>query len=495
MFRTLYGKLAAVLLLLFLAVGAGLVWATAHFLFVYNQEAMQSINLTLARHLAEQNLSVGDGSPDQARLRSLFDMQMAINPSIQIYLLGPDGTIRGHAAPQGQPLPRAVDLRPIRALLDGHAPLPVLGEDPREPGEPKPFSVAPLRDGGYLYVVLAMQKHDGVSRMLAGSVIMRALFGVLAGGLLVVVAVGLILFAFLTRRLVRLATVMEAFQASGFAVVPATGLARSVRGGDEIDRVSATFGEMAGRMVAQLAELRSSDALRRELLANVSHDLKTPLASLQGYVDTLLLKDHSLTAEERRHYLEVASRSSERLAKLVANLVELAKLDAKEVKLAKEPFAIAELLQDVLQKLQLQAEQRGLRLEIEMPPVPPFVCADIALIERVLENLLANAIKHTEAGGRVALRLSTRAGDACIDVADTGCGIAKDELPRIFERFYRVNDDHRARGSHAGLGLAITKSILDLHGVSITVTSEPGVGTTFSFTLPIVPPGGTECGP
>jgi signal transduction histidine kinase len=250
---------------------------------------------------------------------------------------------------------------------------------------------------------------------------------------------------------------------------------------------------MAQRMVDQLRDLRHNDVLRRELVANVSHDLKTPLASLQGYVDTLLLKDASLSAAERRHYLVIASRSGERLAKLIGDLIELAKLDAREVKLAREAFPVAELMQDVAQKFQLKAEQKQLRLEVELPPGPPHVCADIALIERVLENLLGNAITHTGAGGSVTLKLHAGTQQALIEVIDTGCGIPEEEIPRIFDRFYRVNDDQRVRGEHAGLGLAITRGILDLHDTRIDVASEPGVGTSFRFGLPIAPAGSVEC--
>jgi hypothetical protein len=301
----------------------------------------------------------------------------------------------------------------------------------------------------------------------------------------------MLIFAFMTRRLERLVAAMEDFRRSDFSTPPEFRVTATA--GDEIDRIGHTFREMAWRMSEQLRELKRNDVLRRELVANVSHDLKTPLASLQGYVDTLLLKDSSLTAEQRRHYLVVASRSSERLAKLVADLIELAKLDAREVRLAREAFPIAELMQDVAQKLQLKAEQKGLRLEVELPPRPPFVCADIGLIERVLENLLANAIAHTDPPGVLQLRLTQADELARIEVADTGCGIPENEIHRIFERFYRVNDAQRARGSHAGLGLAITKSILDLHGVTIEVRSQPGAGTTFAFCLPIPPAGSMEC--
>jgi two-component system OmpR family sensor kinase len=497
LFSTLYSRLSAVLLLLFLVVGVALI-ATALRLFVaYNQEATQKLNMDLAHHLLAQNQVISAAGYDPARLRMLFDMQMAINPAIDIYLLDRDGAVVEYSAAPGQVKLTRVALDPIRKFLAGDQTLPILGDDPRNPGTSRIFSVAaiPGAQRGYLYVMLANEQQGSLTSVLAGSRILRLTVGIMSVGALFAVLTGMLIFAFMTRRLEHLAEVMADFQRGGFTVAPATEWVPMQRNADEIDRLAATFREMAGRMVEQVRELKHNDVLRRELVANVSHDLKTPLASLQGYVDTLLLKDASLSAEERRHYLLVASRSGERLAKLIADLIDLAKLDAREVKLSREAFPVAELMQDVMQKFQLKADQKQIKLEVTLPVAAPFVCADIGLIERVLENLIGNAIAHTGAGGSVSLRLQAQAQQVVVEVADSGCGIPEDEIPRIFDRFYRVDDDQRARGDHAGLGLAITRSILDLHDTRIDVTSCPGVGTTFRFALPLAPVGSTECAP
>ncbi|HEU5283093.1 MAG TPA: HAMP domain-containing sensor histidine kinase, partial [Burkholderiales bacterium] len=276
----------------------------------------------------------------------------------------------------------------------------------------------------------------------------------------------------------------ERFQATDFSQHPQLPPLPEGRSGDEIDRLGVSLRDMAARIVNQVQTLKQTDVLRRELVANVSHDLKTPLATLQGYVDTLLLKDDALAPAERRHYLGVASRSCQRLSKLVADLIELAKLDAHEVTLQPEPFSPGELLQDVAQKFQLKAEQRRVALETVLPDRVPYVSADIRLIERVLENLIGNALAHTDSGGKVRLTVDSAGSDVVLWVSDTGCGIPADELPHVFERFYRVNGADWERGGNAGLGLAITKSILDLHGSEMKVESQVGVGTSFAFTLP-----------
>jgi signal transduction histidine kinase len=151
---------------------------------------------------------------------------------------------------------------------------------------------------------------------------------------------------------------------------------------------------------------------------------------------------------------------------------------------APEPFSIGELVQDVIQKFHLSAERKGIGITTNAGAEVPFVYADIALIGRVLENLLENAIHYTPSGGSVRVLLQTRISDVVVTVSDTGCGIPRDELPHIFDRFYRVDRDRRDKGNHAGLGLAIVKKILELHGSAIDVESTCTIGTSFTFPLP-----------
>jgi signal transduction histidine kinase len=283
---------------------------------------------------------------------------------------------------------------------------------------------------------------------------------------------------------------MEVFKRSDFSEqvnYPLTA-AETAPPRDEIDRLSVTFKEMAGRIRQQVQRLQQTDALRRELVANVSHDLRTPLTSLQGYLETLLLKEGQLSAQEQRSYLEIATRQSERLGKLVGELFELAKLDAQVTALNVEPFALAELVQDVAQRFQLAAQQQGVELRVEHPPQLPFVHADIGLIERVLANFIENALRYTPTGGRITLTLTPGVDTVKLGITDTGCGIPPEDLPHIFERFYRVEKTRQEHNGGAGLGLAIAKRILDLHGSTIAVHSVSNHGTVFSFELGIYRP-------
>jgi signal transduction histidine kinase len=235
-----------------------------------------------------------------------------------------------------------------------------------------------------------------------------------------------------------------------------------------------------------MENLKQADTLRRELVANVSHDLRTPLATLQGYIETLLLKNKSLTEKDRQHHLEIAIQHCQRLSNLVDELFELAKLDSREIQIQCEPFNISELAHDVVQKFNLSAEERQISIQIDHNQDLPFANADIAMIERVIENLLDNAVRHTSPGGSIRLTFSAQNSDISVCVSDTGCGIPEEDLPHIFDRFYHRDRTHESTTGYSGLGLAITKRILELHDKSIIVESAAGSGTTFTFFLNFV---------
>jgi signal transduction histidine kinase len=292
----------------------------------------------------------------------------------------------------------------------------------------------------------------------------------------------LIVFNVLTRRLRQLAADMDEFCTTHLPGPP--GVPMPGGNSDEIDRLAIAFRELSARVTSQFRQLEASDQQRRELLANVSHDLRTPLASMQGYLEMLLLKRGALSPEEERSYLEVATKHCERLSKLVRDLFDLTKLEANEVRLDAEVFPLSELVQDVGQKFQLSAERRGIILQTRViDPVPP-ARVDIGKMERVLENLIENALRHTPAGGVIRIVLAAAGGRVRLEVSDTGHGIAPENLDAVFERYYRVNRGEEGDASNAGLGLAISKRIVALHGGNLRVTSKLGVGTTFFFDLP-----------
>ena len=480
--RSLYTKLAIIITALFGLVALVFVLLMSQATERYQQEVAQKLNATLAEHIVDGQSLFKDGRIDHTALENLFHNLMVVNPRVELYLLDADGRILDFSAPPGRVQRKNVDLAPIRQFIGGDFTPPLRGEDPRSLERRKVFSAAPIEvDGeqaGYLYVILASEQYDSVAQMLAGSYVMK--INTLLSLLVVVFALlaGLLLFAVLTRRLRRLTRAVENFQHAGFTGV----LPRGRSGGDEIDRLTLSFNAMAERIARQVQRLQDTDSQRRELVANVSHDLRTPLASLQGYLETLRLKDEGLNPAERMHYIEVAHRHCEHLGRLVEELFDLARLDANEVQPVLEPFSLPELVQDVVHKFELRARQHDITLLARYDETLPFVVGDIALIERVMDNLLENALRHTPAGGRVTVAIQPVGEAVAIQIIDTGSGIPSEDLPYIFERFYQ-SDKMRTRGG-AGLGLAIARRIVELHGRTIRADSAPGRGTTLAFDLP-----------
>ncbi|MEA3278117.1 MAG: ATP-binding protein [Pseudomonadota bacterium] len=493
MTATLYARLSLALAGLLILVGVLFAVLTISATRDYLQEVNQRFNRDLARNLVADRNLVQEGTLDKDALKETFHHYMVVNPSIEIYLLDLDGRILAYSADPGKVKRHSVSLGPIGRFLDGVDAYPLLGDDPRSHDLRKAFSATPIPSAtapeGYLYVILRGEAFDSVDALIQESYFLRLSGWAVTVSLVLGLFLGLVLFRLLTRRIERLGRTMEAFRRSNFTTLVQYRDDSPRRTDDEIDRLGLTFEAMARRIIDQIQALTEKDAMRRELVAQVSHDLRTPLASLHGYLETLRMKESSLQSAERSEYLDIALGHSERLRRLVEDLFDLAKLDAKDTRPAVEPVAIAELAQDVVQQFRLAAQSKGICLELERTDELPFVQADIGLIERVLENLIDNAIRHTPRSGRIRVSTRLQGTTVSVQVHDTGSGIPPEDLPRIFDRFFQVSE-RNGDNHHAGLGLAIAKRILDLHDSHIGVVSTPGAGTTFTFALPIWRPAG-----
>ncbi len=492
MAKNLYSRLAAVLLVLFLLIGVMYILLTLYTTRLYFQEVNQKLNRILAQHLVSEQILLKNGRIDKKALDNIFHMLMVVNPVIEVYLLDPNGTIMAFSAPLGKVKRTSVDLGPVKRLLSGNTALPVLGDDPRDWKEKKVFSAAPImHDGvlqGYLYIILGGEAFESEAAMLQGSYILRLSIWAAAGGLLFALLAALLLFNRMTLRLRQLTTAMETFRENGFSESPGQLKNYPAQSGDEIDRIGAIFQQMADRIAGQFKVLKDSDAHRREMVANITHDLRTPMTSLQGYLETLLMKQDTLSPEKQKSYLETAIKRSNQMATLVSELFELAKLDSPDVQVRAEPFSLDELVQDILQKFRLSAAEKKVFLEMDLPGNLPLARADIGLTERVLENLIQNALRYTPANGRITVSCREGKDRIKVRVSDTGIGIPSEDIPHLFDRFSRRNSGRvRAASKGSGLGLAIARRILELHGSSIEVESTVGVGTTFTFYLPKEP--------
>ncbi len=245
-------------------------------------------------------------------------------------------------------------------------------------------------------------------------------------------------------------------------------------------------GELLGTVAVfhDVTELRRLEAVRREFVANVSHELKTPLTAIRGFAETLL--GNSVSEEQRAQYLQVIVRHAERLARLIEDVLELSRIESRKLVLAPEALDLDRLANAVLRDLGPQLASRQLHAQV-VSAGTPSAWADRRAVEQILANLLDNAAKYTDPGGRIEVRLIGRPHEVRVEVEDTGIGIPAADLPRLFERFYRVDKARSRDLGGTGLGLSIVKHLVQSLGGEVYVDSEPGRGTTFAFTLPRPP--------
>ena len=324
-------------------------------------------------------------------LKPLFDRLMTFNPSVELYLLSPDGELLADAAPPGHIKRQRIDLAPVQTFLSGGA-WPVYGDDPRSLDKQKVFSVAPLRqDGqlrGYLYIILQGETFNE----LAASAWLKTLSSLLLWTLLLVAALGLLAGLLAWRwvtRPVRQLTALVATneQDSIHAIKALAAQTPEANPGNEVAVLHNRFIELARQIAGQWDRLADSDRQRREFVANISHDLRTPLTSLLGYLETLSLKADRLTMEENKQYLNIALRQGNKVRHLSQQLFELARLEHGGIKPQPETFVLAELVQDVAQKFDLPVATRNIGLQLELAAGLPPVTADLSMIERVLTNI------------------------------------------------------------------------------------------------------------
>jgi signal transduction histidine kinase len=445
-------------------------------------EVTQRINRDLAQHTVGEIKPFLNGEVTEEAIGTLMHSMMAVNPGIEVYVLDTAGVILKYVALEGEVKTDRVDLAPVRTFmaqkdLNGL----LLGDDPRAPGDRKIFSAAPvMEDGvarGFVYIILAGQEYVGATETLFGSYFLRLSGRSVLIALAFTLVFGLLAIWFITQNMERVVDGIRRFRSGE----------RNVRiahtGNGQFAQVATTFNDMAATIERNMDELKGLDKLRKELIANVSHDLRTPIAAVQGYAETLLLKEGTLTPEERRAHLGIIVKSADRLKELVDDLFTLSKLEAGQVKLDLEPISLGELVHDVVNKLRLHAQEKNVGINIIMAKDLPIVEVDVKKIDRVLQNIIQNSIKFCAPGDRITVELDASAGSVDVRISDTGPGIPMDELPFIFDRYYRGRRSGDSDGT--GLGLAIVKRIVELHGSTVKAISRANEGAQFSFGLPV----------
>ncbi len=424
----------------------------------------------------------------QALLRAVTRAELAA-PGISASLIKPDGSIALQLFNSaGVKSGVKVDPAPIAMAADSGLARrkPAFATDPTSERSTLkiPFAATRLTLSGepyYLFINLKSIPTRKMRIMYYDWVGGRYAFGLPLLVLIFSLLAATVVFGIVTRRLRSLTSTISAYRLGDRTLrAPTTGT-------DELSELGASFNAMADTIASHLGELEDRDVKRRELISSVSHDLRGPLGVMELCAKELGEAPAIAGNERLASRVAALERHSTSLGALLHQLFELAKIEAAERTFVMAAVSVSDILDDCATAYRTAAEARGIKLELALPPAMPDVIADASALERVMANLVENALTYTLEGGTVQIFASAEGGAGRIGVTDTGVGISDEDLPYIFDRTYRVKRWETRDKTSGGLGLAIVKRIIEAHGSRIEVTTVEGSGSCFSFTLPYAP--------
>jgi signal transduction histidine kinase len=508
---SLYQRLALAVCCAFIVIASVLFYWSNSLAQQSKYQAEQKLHLQLAAHLALDNPLLQDGVYDKAALENLFHTLMLLGPAFEFYFLDAQGKILTYSADANKIKRKSVALAPLISLINKPTQLPIFSDDPRSLTKQKIFSVAPIYRGedlqGYLYVIIGGEIYDSIFSQVQNDKYFQQYGIFLLSALFLLLLILLAIFRYFTAPIKQLVQQMQLLKSAGFdqnkvTLTPWGKTSDQKTNHNEVHILGNTFNDMAIQINQQLCLLTENDRIRRELLAHLSHDLRTPLATMQGYIETLIIKADSLTDIDRTQYLATVQRNIAQLKRLIDQIFELAHLENGQVTVNLEAFAIGELLHDITAKFILKANEKNISLSIQPQQCRFMVYSDIAKLERIITNLLENAIRHTDEGGEIIINVSQNDNKQSttqnnnqnnhqnnkiqISVIDNGSGISKADIAYIFDARYRASNAIEDNTHHTGLGLAISQKLsLILHS-ELVVNSQLGQGSSFSLSLKTV---------
>lgn len=483
-----YGRLAGLLslLVLLLVVGYGLM--TGFIAIRYFKATHQQINRKVATHIATFSQPFVGTNVNQKATKQIFFNVMVTNPSAEVYLLDTTGRIMIYESPPEKIKRDRVALAPIQAFIQTQGQQFIQGDDPRQLTGQQIFSAAQVRSKGqlqgYVYVVLLGENYGTTLEQLFKDYLVEWGFKTTLFMLIAALVVGLVIFNLLTRDLTRIIQTVIRFRNGDL-----TARAHLKPVSDLVPLANA-FNTMADQLTHNLAQLQTSEQLRRDLVANVSHDLRSPMTSIQGYAETLDM-DPALNPTQK-HYVGAILHSSQRLTKRINELFELSKLEAKERQPQKEPFLLGDLLAETQTNFRLIAGQKHITFTCIDCETPTVCYADINMIEHVLQNLVENAIHYSPEAGQVQIQLTRPDNDTApfvtVSVSNSVSSLPEDTLDYLASINQFPPSNSGVCPPNLGLGLSIVLRLLSLHGSPLRVTYQPETDICFSFDVAIYTP-------
>ena len=487
---SLFKKLSLSALAIFLFLVVGFLWIFQAIEEASRAQAEQELHSQLATNLVHDNPLLSSGDLTSKTVGNLFHSMMILGANFEFYVLDTNGNLQNYSAKPGEVVRNKVDIQPIEKFLAKQK-FPIYGQDPRGDSS-KIFSVAEIRDKdqrvGYLYVIVRSKIYDSIYSRLKSNQQIQTLVLISAIAILFLFSLIFLSFRYFVSPLRQLTQTINSSQQNGFEEkltlidVPQTG--------EEIRILTNAFNQMIEQINGQFEQLKTVDSERRELLTHLSHDLRTPLASLQGFLETIAIKQETLAPEKRKEYIERSLNNAKRLKHFVDQIFELAHLESGHVSTTFETLPIAELLYDLKEKFSILASCKNIELMVDLDNEQVQITTDIGKLERVLSNLIENAIRHTPRDGLIKLKLASTdlTEQITIIVQDTGTGIPEEELPYLFNARYRGSKSMEDGERHIGLGLTISKKLLAILGSDIKVKNNDESGASFSFSLSVAMP-------
>ncbi|MGH4038811.1 MAG: sensor histidine kinase [Sphaerochaeta sp.] len=483
-FRSFYARLSMLFLILVFILGGTSLFIAFNASTHLFDEVHQLLNREYAANISLELSDITSEDPTEEEIKEAIHYMMVLNPNVEIYLVDSDGLILSYFTGEGKTIKRDhIDTEPLEIFQASNGYTTILGDDPRTDDEKKPFSAAAMQinsNPGWVYVILRGQGFDSSLAMVRANYYLRSGLTTFLIAILFTLVAGLFLFFILTDRLRKLSEDVQIFKEGNYDHRV------EIKGNDELAQLGSTFNEMAESIEEGMQKLKEADSQRSQLIANISHDLRSPLTSIRGHLETLLLEENNISEAEKREYVEITLRNVAGFQRLVEELLDLARFESGQIVPEKLQFSLAELLQDVVLKMRGQSDSNDIVIEYNPDPNLPFYNGDIGLIERALTNIIGNAIEHTPKKGTIDVDLSFDDGMYHISVLDSGAGIPLDNLPHIFERFYRVDKSRNRKTKSTGLGLAIAKEVVELHGGLIEARNSDEGGAIFTIILPVI---------
>ncbi|WP_144211364.1 sensor histidine kinase [Shewanella donghaensis] len=478
LFNRLFLSATLVVLLLFVALWQ---WLQLNHEFSRNQ-IQQSLHLQLAEHMAHINPLLSQGITSDAALKEAFHDFMLLGPSFEIYTLDPNGRVIAYDAKEEKIKKTRVDLTKINQFIEGRD-LPILGTDPRSKETQKIFSVSKLinADGlhsGYLYVIIGGEDYDSWQALI-NSENQPKLWGATIGfWVIFALILFVLLLGFFTRPIKKLASDLN--QLKDAPLSDNMALPNRYNGSKEIRDLSDNINHLLHEISQQHQQVKRQQQAKHDFLLHLSHDLKTPLTSLIGYIDTWLL---SPPEERQPEFIEYAANSGQNLQQLLAQLLELAALENGQISAQITQINLREILQDLVQTFLPRAKKLGITLDFEIKDELQ-IYTDPQLMRRILNNLVDNALRYTPKGGAITVFSETLNGQSWLAVKDTGAGMHKHEVEALKQlSMNQLSFEPNQALPQLGVGLAIVRQLLGLLKCRINIDSEPGTGSCFHIEL------------